>query len=133
MNSSVEAKVTAYPKAVRTKFLEIRSLIFDVAKNNGLGEVEETLKWGQPAYLCKSGSTIRLDHQNHSYDSLCLFFNCKTVLVETFKEIFGDSLEYEGNRIVVVPLAKDLPVEIESCLLMALNYHKLKRLPLLGA
>ncbi len=133
MNSTIDNKILAYPDAARTKFHEIRSLIFEVAQSNELGDIEETLKWGQPSFLCKSGSTVRLDWQRKAPNSIGLFFNCKTILVETFKEIFGDSLNYEGNRIVWVALDKATPPELETCILMALNYHKLKKLPLLGA
>ena len=133
MNSTIENSIKAYPEKAKTKFHEIRSLIFEVAQSNGLGEIEETLKWGQPSYLCKFGSTIRLDWQSKTPNSICIFFNCKTILVETFKEIFGESLIYEGNRIVYVPLGEQKPQELETCILMALNYHKLKKLPLLGA
>ena len=133
MKPSIENKIKTYPEQAKAKFKEIRSLIFKVAKNNRLGKIEETLKWGQPSYLCKSGSTIRLDWQNKAPNSIGIFFNCKTILVETFKEVFGESLSYEGNRIVVVALNKATPQELETCILMALNYHKLKKLPLLGA
>ncbi len=133
LNSSIENKIKPYPELAKTKFHEIRSLIFEVARDNELGDIEETLKWGQPSYLCKSGSTIRVDWQNGVPDSIGLFFNCKTILVETFREIFGESLVYEGNRIVYVPLDKATPLELETCIFMALNYHKLKKLPLLGA
>ena len=133
MNSTIENKIGAYPEIAKNKFHEIRSLIFEVAQINKLGEIEETLKWGQPSYLSKSGSTIRLDWKNKTPNSIGIFFNCKTILVETFKEIFGESLVYEGNRVVLVPLDKETPQELETCILMALNYHKLKKLPLLGA
>lgn len=107
-------------------------MIFDVAKDYELGEIEETLKWGQPSYLCKSGSTIRLDWQIAVPNCIGVFFNCKTILVETFQEVFGDSLSYNGNRTVFVALDQVTPLELETCILMALNYHKLKKLPNLG-
>lgn len=132
MNSAVENKINAYPETAKTKFYEIRALIFEIAKREGLGEIEETLKWGQPAYLCNLGSTIRLDWQNKAPNNIGVFFNCKSVLVETFKEIFGESLIYGGNRAVFVPLDKETPEELETCILMALNDHALKKRPLLG-
>ena len=53
-----------YPKAVRSKLLFLRQLIFETAeRTQGVGELEETLKWNQPSYLTpetKSGSTIRI-------------------------------------------------------------------------
>jgi len=133
INPIIAEKVDHYPKTVQSKFYEIRSLIFEIAKENELGEVEETLKWGQPSYLCKSGSTVRIDWQPKNKDSIDVFFNCKTTLVETFKEIFRDELTYKGNRVIVLSLAESIPKELETCILMALNYHKLKKLPLLGA
>ena len=45
--------------------MKLRQLIFDVAaKTKDVGQLEETLKWGEPAYLTsesKSGSLIRID------------------------------------------------------------------------
>jgi hypothetical protein len=133
MNSAVTEKIRGYPEAASLKFQEIRSLIFEIAKTNELGQIEETLKWGQPSYLCKSGSTIRIDWSGDNPESIDIFFNCKTTLIETFKEIFNDDLTYKGDRAIVVPLARSIPQELETCILMALNYHKLKKLPLLGA
>ncbi len=63
----VEAAFHVFPSAVRKKLLRLRRLIFDVAnKTEGVGEIEETLKWGQPSYLTpqsKSGSTIRIGRE----------------------------------------------------------------------
>ncbi len=54
-----------YPNEAREKLLELRKLIFNTANSiEGVGTLEETLKWGQPSYLTsetKSGSTIRID------------------------------------------------------------------------
>ena len=57
----------SYPPALRTRLLALRALIFEVAASTpGVGELEETLKWGEPAYLTtqsKSGSTVRIAWQ----------------------------------------------------------------------
>jgi hypothetical protein len=54
-----------YPKKMKQKLMKLRELIFDVAaKTKDVGRLEETLKWGEPAYLTsesKSGSLIRID------------------------------------------------------------------------
>ena len=133
VNPIIAEKIELYPEIAKSRFLEIRSLIFEIAKENELGQIEETLKWGQPSYLCKSGSTIRIDWQLKNPNTLEIFFNCKTILVETFKEIFRGELTYKGNRVVVISLEDPVPLELQTCILMALNYHKLKKLPLLGA
>ncbi len=132
LNSLVKDHVNDFPESAQSKFFEIRGLIRDIAEQNGLGQIEETLKWGQPAYLCRFGSTIRVDW-NREAESIDVFFNCKTCLVETFKEVFGDEFHYRGNRVIEMALNKPLPRSLESCFLMALNYHRLKKTPLLGA
>ena len=63
-NPEVAAVLRSYPKAQRDKMLEIRALLFATARETeGVGALEETLKWGEPAYLTSetgSGSTIRI-------------------------------------------------------------------------
>ena len=133
LNPIVAEVIQAYPDTAKSAFHEIRSLIFEIAKDNELGKIEETLKWGQPSYLSKYGSTVRVDWNSKNPDNIDILFNCKTILVETFKEIFNDELTYKGNRVVVIELSNPVPVELKTCILMALNYHQLKKLPLLGA
>jgi hypothetical protein len=64
-SDEVEAVFAQYPDQVRERLLALRDLIFDTASHTkGVGEIEETLKWGQPSYLTikpKSGTTIRID------------------------------------------------------------------------
>ena len=78
-------------KAAR-EALALRKLIFDTAaQTEGVGELEETLKWGQPSYLTpetKSGSTIRIDGSGG--DGRCaVYFICHTNLVESFRELYA--------------------------------------------
>jgi hypothetical protein len=64
-NPSVERAFAAYPPGIRKRLLGLRELILrTAAETEGVGELEETLKWGEPAYLTSStgsGSTIRID------------------------------------------------------------------------
>ena len=63
MQQYIREVYSFYPSLQREKLLLIPTLIFDVAKQTpDVGEIEETLKWGEPSYLTKnkSGSTIRL-------------------------------------------------------------------------
>ncbi len=133
MNLLVENRVGAFPEAAQKRFYEIRSLIYEVAREHDLGELEETLKWGQPSYLCKHGSTLRVDWQPRYAKSVDLFFNCRTSIIETIKEVYAEALYYRGNRAITLPLHEPVPPELYSCVLMALNYHNLKKRPLLGA
>ncbi len=46
-NPEVAAIFKGYPKEIQAKIVFLRQLIFDVASTtNGVGESEETLKWG---------------------------------------------------------------------------------------
>lgn len=47
VDPAVEAHFSAFPPPVRTKMLSLRDLIFKVAAaTDGVGEIQETLKWG---------------------------------------------------------------------------------------
>jgi hypothetical protein len=51
----------AVPHGPRSRLLRLRALIFDTATRlPEVGELEETLKWGEPSYLTKnkSGTTL---------------------------------------------------------------------------
>ncbi|RYY76541.1 MAG: DUF1801 domain-containing protein [Gammaproteobacteria bacterium] len=125
----------SYPPAVRKKLLYFRTLIYEVAaKNTKIGELEECLKWGEPAYIAKSGSTVRINWKPSSPEQLFIYFNCKTRLVETFKEIYGNSFCYQSNRALVFNVRDKIPLAaLKHCILLSLNYHRIKHLSLLGA
>lgn len=125
---SVKAVFDAYPAATRKRLLALRRLLFEVAATTeGVGEVVETLKWGQPAYLTqkpKSGTTIRMDAHD---DGCAIFVPCTTSLIATYRELYGDVLNFEGNRAVVFSMKEALPVEaVKHCMALALTYHKRK-------
>lgn len=108
--------------------LALRELVFDVAaKTPAVGELQETLKWGEPAYLTaktKSGSTVRMDWKPKSPDSIAIYFNCNTTLVDDFRSIFASDFEFEGNRAIVLKLKGPLPKkELSICIAASLTYH----------
>jgi hypothetical protein len=118
----------AFPLPVRRRLLDVRKLIFATAKahDDDVGPLTETLKWGEPAYLTDatgSGSTIRLGRLKDS-DHAAILFNCRTTLVDTFRERFPDQLEYRQTRALLLPVAGKLPKrELAVCLSLALTYH----------
>ena len=133
MDDDVADKFNDYPKEVKPNLLELRSLILMVAAELDLGAVEETLKWGEPSYSVKSGSPVRIDWKLHSPNNYYLYFNCQTKLVDTFRELYSDILTFQGNRAIVLQLSEPLPEgTVKHCIELALTYHKIKHLPLLG-
>jgi hypothetical protein len=134
-DQAVKHTFAQYPLLPLEKLLNIRQLILEVARENKeIGVLEETLKWGEPSYLSKKGSTVRIVWKHSKPDKYMIYFNCKTRLVDTFKEIYGDVFIFEGNRAVVFDLDQHIPIdELKHCILLSLTYHDIKHLPLLGA
>jgi len=95
--------------------------------------LQQTLKWNQPSYLIKGGSTIRLGVSKSSDDTISIFFNCKSKIIETVKEVFSNNFECVGNREIVFSINDELPEDdIKTIIQLGLQYHSLKKLPMLG-
>ena len=129
-----KAKFAAYPKRAKAKLEALRTLIIETAAEiETIQEIEETLKWGEPSYIVKKGSTIRMDWKPKNPDQYALYFNCNTSLVETFRMVYGNLFKYEKNRAILLDLESEIPKkELKACIGMALQYHTLKHQPLLG-
>ena len=131
-DAEVAAVFDAYPGEIKPKLMFLRQLIFDVAsRTNGVGELEETLKWGQPSYLTtqtRSGSLVRIDQIKSQEGKYAMYFHCQTTLVDTFKEMYRGQFEFGGNRSIVFRVKDKVPVkELSHCISMALTYHLNKR------
>jgi hypothetical protein len=129
VNSQVSAAFDAYPPRTRSKLMFLRSLIFETAsETEGVGDLEETLKWGEPAYLTttsKSGSTVRIDRRKSDPSRYAIYFHCQTNLVETFRSMFPEEFTYEGNRAIVFCEGDTIPInELKVCIAIALTYHR---------
>lgn len=126
MDTNVKNVFNSYPVEYREPLLQIRELIYSVAsKIPEVGELEESLKWGQPTYSTvktKTGSPIRIDRFEE--DKIAMFFHCQTSLVSSFRTLFSNSLEFTKNRGIVIEPAESLPInELALCIEMALTYH----------
>ena len=130
----VRAKFRGYPPALRTKMLRLRRLIVETAReHNLLNTLSESLKWGEPSYLAKGGSAIRIDWKPATPDRYAMYFQCQSSLVATFREIHGSAFEFETNRAIVFRRSGAIAVKpLKHCISLALRYHRLKHLALLG-
>ncbi len=133
-NIEVKKAFDAYPKNIRIKMMFLRQLVLDTAKDiEEIKNIEETLKWGEPSYLTNSGSTIRMDWKKSKPEQYAMYFHCKTKLVDTFKEIYKDKFNFEGNRAIVFNINDKVSVnELKYCISLSLTYHNIKHLPMLG-
>ena len=133
-NKKVAEVFNSYPQEMREKLMLLRQLVIETAsKTEGVASLEETLKWGEPSYLTKGGSTIRIDWKKSKPDQYAMYFNCNTKLIAAFKELYKNELKYDGNRAIVFNVNDTVPInELKHCILLSLTYHSRKHLPLLG-
>ena len=126
---AVAAKFASYPPAARRRLMALRRWILETAAASpGVGTIEETLKWGEPAYLTTasgSGSTIRIDWKKKQPDQYAMYFNCNTTLVDSFRTLFAGTFAFEGNRALVFALNETPPRDaVVFCIAAALTYHR---------
>lgn len=122
----VETAFSSLPDAAVAGLLALRALIFETARTTpGVGALEETLKWGQPAYLTpetKSGTTIRLGVPKEG--GYALYVHCQTTLVADFQRRHPGEFTFEGTRALRFRAGEHPPLERVSELVRdALTYH----------
>jgi hypothetical protein len=127
-NPDFESVIANYPDFVRDKMRFLRRLVIEAANEiSEINKIEETLKWGEPSFVTKTGSTLRMDWKKKTPDQYQMYFKCTSRLVETFKMVFGDFFEYEKNRAIIFQLDQEVPVnELKQCIKATLLYHKVK-------
>lgn len=122
-----------YPAPAKERVEYLRNLILETAEEIDITDLKETLKWGEPSYLTKHGSTIRIDWKEKAPDQYAMYFKCTSKLVPSFQLAFGDLFNYETTRAIVFKLDDEVPKkELKECIKAALRYHKVKNSPLLG-
>jgi hypothetical protein len=131
LDPAVADKFNAYPPGVRRKMLALRELVLRTAASTpGAGEIQETLKWGEPAYLTKNktASTVRMDWKANDPNHYAIYFNCQTNLIETFRMLFPRELQFEGNRALLFEVGGTVPEDaVAMCVAASLTYHARKK------
>jgi len=136
LKRSIEAKLKfeQLPTEARSKLSILRDLIIEQAEVVESALVlDESLKWGELSYKASYGSPIRINWSPKNPDKYSIYFNCQSSLISTIKSLYGRKFEYEKNRAIHLSMDDQLPAkELKICFALALDYHKLKHLPLLG-
>ncbi|MCC0034526.1 MAG: DUF1801 domain-containing protein [Hoeflea sp.] len=109
---------------------DLKSLIHRVAAATPeIGPLEESLKWGEQSFTPikrNVGSSVRISERMDG--SLALMFICHTNLVDEFRDLYPDTLTYEGNRAIILQPGVDADrVALEHCIALALTYKLRKR------
>jgi hypothetical protein len=133
-NPKVREVFANYPDFVRDKMQHLRQLVIETAEETeGVSTLEETLKWGEPSFVTKIGSTLRMDWKPKMPNQYALYFQCTSRLVDTFRFVYDDKFQYEGKRAIIFQLNQKIPIkELKECIKAALTYHKVKNLITLG-
>ncbi len=127
-NPQVEEVFSNYPDFVRGKLQHLRALVIETAEEMAdVTVLEETLKWGEPSFITKNGSTLRIDWKAKTPDQYAMYFQCSSRLVDTFRLVFNHTFQYEGKRAIVFHLNQKIPeLELKECIKASLHYHKVK-------
>ena len=108
-----------------------RTLFHLIADENGLGDLDEALKWGQPAWRPKrprTGSTLRMGWSEVTPDQLALYVDCKTDLAQRMYSLYPDLPRNDGRRALAISLAQAFPEQAMAHLAeMTFSYHLKKR------
>jgi hypothetical protein len=124
MPKDVASVFASYSPRLRRALLSLRTSILETAAaTKGVGKIEETLKWNEPAYLTsqsKSGSTIRIDVKRGSDTKYAIYFNCKTNLLDSFRSLFPRTFRYRGDREIEFDVNDKIDVKaLKLCIGMA--------------
>ncbi|MBO2542875.1 DUF1801 domain-containing protein [Salegentibacter sp. BDJ18] len=123
-----------YPDFIRPQLEYLRILIRKTAEETeGVTQLEETLKWNEPSFITKNGSTLRIDWKEKQPDQYAMYFHCSSRLIDTFRLVFNDEFNFEGKRAIIFRIDQELPeTELKQCIKTAITYHKVKHLVTLG-
>ncbi len=129
MSPEVALVFDAYPAKERSRLTALRALIYQTAaETEGVGAIEETLKWGEPSYLTtesKSGTTIRIGCSAKEPGYYFFYVHCQTTLVSQYRDWFSDVLTFEGTRAIAFAVGDALPEAVmKQCIAAALTYHR---------
>lgn len=130
----VDAVFANYPNFVKGKMQYLRELVIETAEEiSEVKVLEETLKWGEPSFVTKNGSTLRIDWKEKTPNQYAMYFQCTSRLVDTFRLVFDQKFQFEGKRAIVFQLNQELPEsELKACIKATLRYHLVKNELTLG-
>lgn len=120
---AVAAAFDAFPPPERALLLTLRALIHRVAAEDPrIGPLTETLKWGQPAWLCPTGSTLRLGLPKAG--GCAIYVHCRTTILEDVRPLLPQDLVFEGSRAIhLSPADPPAPEALRPLIHRALAYR----------
>jgi hypothetical protein len=124
----VRAVFDALPHDQREALLLLRRLILQAAAEADVGELLETLKWGDPAYLPKRprvGTTVRINALKGSTDRYAMYVHCQTTLMDQYRLLYPETFAFDGQRALLFSVSEPVPeAALRHCIALALTYHR---------
>jgi hypothetical protein len=124
--------IAHWPEPARAALWTCRALYHTVAAESGAGPLDESLKWGQPAWRPRQprrGTTLRLDWKPDRSGELLVQVDCKTDLAARFRTQ-APQIANDGRRVIGLPLDVALPeAAVARLAVMTFNYHQFKTAP----
>ncbi|MDB5472209.1 MAG: hypothetical protein JWR84_3769 [Caulobacter sp.] len=128
MDPAVRAVIDAWPPPVRPGLLALRDMILETAaQTEGVGPLDESLKWGEPAYRPvrpRTGTTVRINALKGRTDGYAAYFHCQSGLIGQFRMLYPDDFTFEGERALIFQAGQAPPAEpLRHCIALALTHH----------
>jgi hypothetical protein len=121
------AVITGWPEPAQHGAWLCRTLFLRVADQTGTAPLDESLKWGQPAWRPRrprTGSTLRMGWTAARPDALALYVDCKTDLAARMATLYPDLPLNDGRRHLGIALDAPLPrPALEHLAAMTFCYH----------
>ncbi|WP_299350128.1 DUF1801 domain-containing protein [uncultured Shimia sp.] len=126
LSDPIQNVVETWPELAQTRFYTLRQIIHDTAATNpDVAPLTEDLKWGEPSFLTKTGTTLRIDWKPKHAEEIGLFVICRTDLLEQVRNLYPDTFRYEGTRALYLPLGQPIPEEAIAYLSNRTQTYKL--------
>ncbi|MDF1728146.1 MAG: hypothetical protein P1U53_10410 [Sulfitobacter sp.] len=131
MPAALADLIATWPAPAQGMARACRALFLSRAEARDIGPLEESLKWGQPAWRPvkpRTGSTLRLMWLEAQPDRLSLYVDCKTDIAARMRSLYPDLPFNDGQRRIDLDLTKALPEQAVAHLAdMTLCYHLARR------
>lgn len=102
--ATIAGALADHTPQVQQGLLRLRALIFDVAdQTNGVGQIVESLKWGQPSYATVnpvSGTPLRIGVPKSG--GIALYAHCQTTVISQARDVMSGIFTFDGNRAVLL-------------------------------
>ena len=130
LDPTLNTLIAQWPEQAQKQLLAVRAILHDVSETSQSGPLDESLKWGQPAWRPRrprTGATLRLNWSDAAPDRLMAFVDCKTDLASQMSTRFPGQFENDGGRALAFDLNEALPVDaIAQLAQLTFTYHQCK-------